>query len=79
MTSARSCLTVCGKGRVTRHHESTLAHRSHLAGRNLDTRAGRGIVPAGVYALRHWDDQYAEQDPGNSPEWTAAYAAAGGA
>lgn len=66
----RSCLSVCQKARVSRHHDSTQLHRNALRGPRPAPL--RGVVPTGLTALRRWDDQYADRDPGNSPEWDRA-------
>lgn len=65
----KSCLSVCGKARVSRHHLSTASHRD--AQRRRENRL-QPVMPAALYGLRNWARQYDLDDPGNSPEWDAA-------
>jgi hypothetical protein len=63
-------------------HLSTVTHRRTVAASARETTpAGRHAYSARKAAARtayqslaRWDDQYADADPGNSPEWNREYA-----
>ena len=59
-------------------HASTASHRATAARRAAVTSglgSDRGGTPTALYALRQWAHQYDDVDPGNSPEWEAAWRA----
>ena len=70
--------------RSTATHLSTATHRAALARSLRETTGPRGshaysarkAGAARAYAaLARWDEMYADDDPGNSPEWDAELAA----